>query len=85
MQEKSWCVYLLECLDNSLYTGITNDLERRMLAHKSGKGSKYVLSRGFGRLLASKIYPSKSEALKAEYKIKQLPKQDKLLFFKNFN
>ncbi|MDO8517462.1 MAG: GIY-YIG nuclease family protein [Nanoarchaeota archaeon] len=81
MQEKNWCVYLLECLDNSYYTGITNDLMKRMDAHKSGKGSKYVLAKGFGKLLSSKNYLNKSEALKAEYKIKQLPKDKKLIFF----
>ena len=82
VKESPWYVYLLECLDNSYYTGITNDLDKRMSAHKSGKGSKYVLSRGFKQLLASKTYPSKSEALKAEYKIKQLSKEDKILLFK---
>ena len=80
MQEKNWCVYIIECLDSSYYIGITNDVEKRMIAHKSGKGSKYVLSRGFARLISSKNYPNKSEALKAEYKIKQLPKNQKLNF-----
>ena len=81
MQEKTWCVYLIECLDGSYYTGITNDLAKRMIAHKSGKGSKYVLSKGFGHFISSKNYPNKSEALKAEYRIKQLPKNEKLKFF----
>lgn len=81
MQEKNWCVYLLQCLDGSYYTGITKDITARMNAHKSGKGSKYVLSRGFSQVLASKNYESKSEALKAEFKIKQLPKNKKLEFF----
>jgi putative endonuclease len=78
--KKSWFVYILECLDGSYYTGITNNLENRIKAHKSGKGSKYVLSRGFGKLLVSKFYLTKSEALKIEYKIKQLPKNEKLNF-----
>jgi len=81
MKNKNWCVYILECLDNSYYTGITNNLEKRMDAHKSGKGSKYVLAKGFSHLISSKNYPSKSEALKAEYKIKQLSKDKKLGFF----
>ena len=81
MQEKKWCVYILECLDGSYYTGITNDLTKRMDAHKSGKGSKYVLSRGFRCLLCSKNYLSRSEALRAEYEIKQLPKNEKLTSF----
>ena len=48
---KSWCVYILECQDGSFYTGITNDLEKRMNTHKSGKGSKYVKIKGFKRVL----------------------------------
>ena len=83
MKEKVWCVYILECLDGSYYTGITNDLDKRMAAHKKGTGSKYVKSRGFGSLISSKNYSNKSDALKAEYKIKQLPRHEKLDFFRN--
>jgi putative endonuclease len=78
---KNWCVYILECLDNSYYTGITNDLDKRMLIHKSGKGSKYVKIRGFKQLISYKECKNKSEALKVEYKIKQLPRKEKLEFF----
>ncbi|MFH1152006.1 MAG: GIY-YIG nuclease family protein [Nanoarchaeota archaeon] len=81
MQKKNWCVYLVECLDGSYYTGITNDIRKRMKAHKSRKGSKYVKSKGFGRLICSKNYPNKSEVLKAEYHIKKLSKNEKLNFF----
>jgi len=80
MQEKNWCVYILECLDGSFYTGISNDLEKRTNAHKDGKGSKYVSSRGFSHLISSKKCSNKSEALKAEYKIKQLNKKGKLSY-----
>lgn len=80
MQNK-WFVYILECLDGSYYTGITNNIEKRMEAHKSGKGSKYVKLKGFGHLIYSKSYKNKSESLKAEYKIKQLPRKKKLNFF----
>ena len=79
--EGSWHVYLLECSDGSYYTGITNDIEKRMTSHKSGTGSKYVLSRGFSRLLSSKEFSNKSEALKAEYAVKQLSRDEKLRFF----
>lgn len=79
---KSWCVYILECLDGSFYTGITNNLEGRMKAHKENKGSKYVSAKGFKKLLISKEYKTKSDASKAEYQIKQLPKNKKLLFLK---
>lgn len=76
-----WFVYILECRDDSLYTGITTDVERRMKQHKSGKGSKYVRRKGFSRVLHSIIADSKSEALKIEYKIKQLERNDKITFF----
>jgi len=82
MEQKSWCVYLLECKDGSFYTGVTNDIEKRMQAHAKGKGSKYVYRKGFKRILASKLCPTKSDACKSEYQIKQLPKYDKLIWFK---
>ncbi|MEK6833713.1 MAG: GIY-YIG nuclease family protein [Nanoarchaeota archaeon] len=81
MQQKNWCVYILECLDGSYYTGITNNIEKRMNAHKSGKGSKYIKAKGFGHLICSRNYKNKSKALKAEYNIKQLSKNEKLNFF----
>ena len=80
-EKESWQVYLLECLDGSYYTGITNNIKKRMRTHKSGRGSKYVTSHGFGQLIASKKYDNQSEALKAEYQVKQLSKNKKLLFF----
>ena len=78
---KNWYVYLLECKDGSFYTGTTNNLEKRMKAHVEGKGSKYVFSKGFKKILASKICKNKSEAYKCEYKIKQLPKNKKINWF----
>ena len=79
MEEKKWSVYILECLDGTFYTGITNDIEKRMKAHSTGKGSKYVAAKGFKRLITSKEYKNKSEASKAEYNIKQLKKHEKLI------
>ncbi len=81
MNNKVWQVYLLECIDGSYYTGVSNNVEKRMLSHREGKGSKYVKSKGFARLLASKPCESKSEALKTEYKIKLLSRSEKLTFF----
>lgn len=72
-----WHLYLLECNDGSLYTGITTDLEKRMRAHQTGKGSKYVASRGLKKVIASQTYQTRSEALKAEYFVKKLPKHQK--------
>lgn len=78
MEEKTWCVYLLECKDGSFYTGVTNDLDSRMLAHQKGRGSKYVYSKGFRGLLGSIPAADKSEACKMEYQIKQLTRREKL-------
>ena len=79
--EKQWFVYILECQDNSFYTGITNDLDKRMKTHEKGKGSKYVAQKGFKKLLRTKHCKNKSDASKYEYIIKQLPKNKKLNFF----
>jgi putative endonuclease len=79
--EKSWYVYILECYDESLYTGITNDLDKRMTAHKRGIGSKYVRSKRFKKILHAISMSNKSEAAKIEYKIKQLERNDKITFF----
>ncbi len=76
-----WYVYLLECGDGSLYTGVTTDLARRMQVHARGTGSKYVARRGFKQLLASHACVSRSEACQYEYAIKQLPKHQKLVWF----
>lgn len=78
---KKWFVYLLECDDESFYTGITNDLDKRMKAHQAGRGSKYVYSKGFRQLLRSRPCKDKSEASKFEYEIKRLSKNNKLNWF----
>ena len=82
MKGKKWCVYILECLDGSYYTGVTNVIKKRMNAHELGKGSKYVRSRGFSHLIAERACKSRSDAFKIEYKIKQMPKKEKLSFFR---
>ncbi|MEK6894788.1 MAG: GIY-YIG nuclease family protein [Nanoarchaeota archaeon] len=79
--EKKWIVYLVECLNGSFYTGVTNDVEKRMKAHSSGKGSKYVRASGFSRLVSTKNFSNKSEAMKAEYYVKQLSRDEKLNYF----
>ena len=79
--EKVWFVYILECDDGSFYTGVTNDLGKRMNAHAEGKGSKYVRQKGFGCLLRSKECDNRSDAQKCECAIKKLPKWDKLDWF----
>lgn len=78
---KDWFVYILECLDGSFYTGVSNDIEKRMIAHEKGLGSKYVKKKGFKRLLSIKKCADKSDACKKEYFVKQLPKHEKLNWF----
>ncbi len=78
---RDWQVYLLECLDGSFYTGVTNNLSQRMATHMSGKGSKYVLAKGFKKLMHAQACTSKSDAYKKEYAIKQLSKTKKIEWF----
>lgn len=77
-----WFVYILLCLDNSLYTGSTNDLEKRLDTHKSGKGGKYTRSHKPLRMIYSEEFKSKSEALKREAEIKSWTRSKKI---KNLN
>jgi putative endonuclease len=73
-----WLVYILRCRDGSLYTGITNDLTKRLTAHAAGKASKYTRSRLPVRLVFQEPQQTKSGALKREAAIKKLPRQQKL-------
>ena len=75
---KRWHLYILECADGSLYTGIALDVEKRFQQHKAGKGSKYLRSRVPKRLVYRKSFSAKSPALKKEIAIKKLPRQKKL-------
>ena len=68
----TWFVYLIECVDGSLYTGIAVDVDARYAAHARGKGARYTRAHPPARLLARFEYPDRSAALKAEYAIKQL-------------
>jgi putative endonuclease len=81
--DKSWVIYLLECKDGTLYTGITNDLEKRLASHNAGTGAKYTRGRRPVTLLEFKTVANQSEALRLEYQIKKLPKLQKRAFFKN--
>ncbi len=79
MEEKgSWKVYIVRCSDESLYTGVTKDLERRIDEHNSGKGAKYTSSRTPVELVWSEPKSSRSEAQKREYEIKSFSREKKL-------
>ena len=69
--------YMLRCSDNSIYTGITNDIDKRIEKHKSGKGAKYTKSHHAERLEIAWRSKDKSLACKLEYQIKQLTKKQK--------
>ena len=71
-------MYILQCKDDSLYTGITTDLEARIEAHNRGDGAKYTRGRGPVRLVWSQDDLSESQARKREYEIKQLSRAQKL-------
>jgi predicted GIY-YIG superfamily endonuclease len=72
-----WLVYILRCSDGSLYTGITNDLPKRLKAHAAGKASKFTRSRLPVKLVYSEPQKSKSAALKREAAIKRLRRVEK--------
>ncbi len=73
-----WFLYILECSDGSLYTGITTDLERRVAQHNKGTASRYTRSRLPVRLLHAERCRNRSEALKRECRIKALDREKKL-------
>ena len=78
-------VYIIKCKDNSLYTGWTNNLERRFKAHIEGKGAKYTRGRGPLELVYFEEFEEKIEAMKREYEIKKMSRKNKLDMIKNFN
>lgn len=81
---KQWVVYLVRCRDNSLYCGITNDLEKRLAAHNAGAGAKYIVPARRPVTLAFKeLAQDKSAALTREAQIKKLPKKKKELLIIN--
>lgn len=75
-------VYLLECADGTIYTGITTDVARRLKAHTDGKGARYTKARGAVKLLYSEKAKDRSVAQKREAEIKGWPRARKLAFIK---
>ena len=72
-------VYILKCADGTLYTGFTNDLEKRLKAHNSGKGAKYTRNRLPVRLVYSEAFSDKREAMSREWHIKHdMTREEKL-------
>ena len=79
----AWHVYIVECSDGSLYTGITNDLDKRITAHNDGRGAKYTKSRRPVRLRYSEPAADRKHASQREYAIKSLPRVKKMQLIKN--
>ncbi len=77
MEGKPWYVYLLRCGDGTLYTGITDDLERRLAAHRAGKGAKYTRGRGPLELVYTEEQPDRPAALRRELAVKKLSRAEK--------
>ena len=74
-----WIVYILQCSDNTLYTGITNDLTRRLGQHNAGQGAKYTKGRSPLKLVYSEACSDKSQALQREWQIKALKRAEKMV------
>jgi len=76
-----WHVYLLLCRNGSYYAGITNDLAGRYAAHLAGRGARYTRSFPPVELLASRAFPDRASASRAEWALKRLPRAHKLAWF----
>ncbi|MDZ7671860.1 MAG: GIY-YIG nuclease family protein [Halanaerobiales bacterium] len=76
-------VYIVRCSDDTLYTGYTNDLDRRIQMHNDGQGAKYTKGRRPVKLVYSEEFKSKSKAMKREYEIKQLKRTNKVILIKD--
>lgn len=77
---KPWFLYLIECADGSIYTGIAVDVAARYAAHCKGTGARYTRSHAPVKLLGYEAHPDRSSASKAEYRVKQLSAVEKRCF-----
>ena len=77
-----WYMYILECCDGRFYTGMTNNVQKRLSEHKSGKGGKFTRSFGVNKLLYKEEYATKQEAMKREAQVKGLTKKQKIALVK---
>ena len=81
--ERKWYVYILQCADGTLYTGITNDLDRRLKAHNAGTASKYTRVRRPVAMVYQEEADAKGNALRRELQIKSMSRQQKMDMFIN--
>lgn len=82
--EANWYLYILRCKDDTLYTGITTDVEKRLEAHRIGRGAKYTRGRGPLVLVYQEECGSHSEALKREFQVKSLSREQKQCMIQNY-
>ena len=80
-----WCVYILHCSDDTLYTGISNSLERRLAQHNAGTASKYTRVRRPVEVVFCERQENKGNALRREYQIKKLSRLEKLQLISEYN
>ena len=80
-----WSLYILKCSDGTFYTGITNDLERRLKMHQAGKASRYTRTRGPVEMLYSESCGDRSSALIRECEVKEWPRTKKAALTKSGN
>lgn len=85
MENNQWVVYILECKDTTLYTGITDNFSRRLQAHRAGKGAKYTRGRGPLQLRYMEPCSSHSDALRRELAIKKLTRSEKLVLCADYD
>ena len=83
--EKPWFVYMVECRDNTIYTGISVDVERRIGVHNTGRGAKYTRSRLPVNIVYISEPMSRSKALRRERLIKKLPRKKKLSLIEQYS
>lgn len=81
MESNPYFVYILKCSDGTLYTGITNDIEKRIKKHNEDKGAKYTRGRGPVICKYLEKVADKGEALKREFEIKKMDKKEKVKLF----
>jgi putative endonuclease len=75
----NWVTYIVRCSDGTLYTGVSNNLENRIKKHNNGSGAKYTRTRRPVVVIKIFLHLTKSDAMKLEYKIKQLSHNEKLI------
>lgn len=83
IKKKNWLVYIILCSDDSLYTGITTDMERRFLQHKNKKGAKYFYGRNPLKIVFTEEGHDRSSAGQREYEIKHYSRAEKIILIES--